>query len=68
VSSDETSTENEALKSKPPKKELKFSVPKDKEIDGNLWTTHFSKQFVPKIPLQAPNAGAVLNFVAWRDG
>jgi len=28
----------------------------------------FSKQFVPKILLQAPNAGAVLNFVAWRDG
>ena len=28
----------------------------------------FSKQSVPKIPLQAPNAGPVSNFVAWRDG
>jgi len=28
------------LKSKPPKKKLKLSVAKDKEIDGNLWTTH----------------------------
>ena len=28
----------------------------------------FSKQFVPKIPLQAPNAKAESNFVAWRDG
>jgi len=39
-SSDETFTENEALKLKPPKKKLKLSVPKDKEIDGNLWTMH----------------------------
>ena len=69
-SSDESSAENEAPKSKPLKK-LKLSVPKDKE---NRWqfvddTTEaaFNKQFVPKNTATSTR-WAVLNFVAWRDG
>ena len=45
-SSDESSAENESPKSKPPKK-LKLSVPKDKEIDGNLWSTQGFSEGAP---------------------
>ena len=48
----------EVPKSKPLKK-FKLSVPKDKEIDGNLWTTQWKWLLVNslylKIPLQASN-------------
>lgn len=60
-SSNESSAQNEAPMSKPPKK-LKLSVPKDKEnrwqIVDDAMEAAFSKQFVDvylKITLQAPN-------------
>ena len=57
-SSDESSAENEAPKSKPPKKKLKLSVPRDNEsrwqFVDDATEAAFGKQFV-KIPLQAPN-------------
>ena len=56
--SDKSSAENEARKSDAPKK-LELSVPKDKEnrwqFVDNATEAAFSKQFVPKIPLQEPN-------------
>ena len=69
-SSYESSAENEAPKSKPPKK-LKLSVPKDKEnrwqfVDDTMEVA-FSKQFVPKNTTTSTK-WAVSNFVAWRDG
>ena len=70
-SSDESSAESEAPKSKPPKKKLKLSVPKDKE---NRWQfvddakeAALSKKFVPKNTATSTK-WAVSNFVAWRDG
>ena len=51
-SSDESSTENEVPKSKPPKKKLKLSVPEDKEsrwqFVDDATEAAFGKQFVPK--------------------
>ena len=47
------------------KKELKLNVPKDKEIDGNLWTTQ-RKQLLENTT--ASTKWAMSNFVAWRDG
>ena len=64
-------SENEAPKSKPPKKKLKLSVPKDKEsrwqyVD-NATEAAFGKQFVPKNSTTSTK-WAVSNFVAWRNG
>ena len=57
--SDKSSTENEVPKWKPLKKNLKLSVPKDKEsrwqFVDDATEAALSKEFVPKIPLQAPN-------------
>ena len=51
-SSDESSAENKTPKSKPPKKKLKLSVPKDKEsrwqFVDDATEAAFGKQFVPK--------------------
>ena len=70
-SSDESSTENEAPKSKPPKKKLKLSVPKDNESQWQFVddTTEvaFGKQFVPKNTATSTK-WTMLKLVAWRNG
>ena len=49
-------SENEAPKSKPPKKKLKLSVPKDKESRWQYVDDAMEAAFGKlKIPLQAPN-------------
>ena len=69
--SDESSAENEAPKSKPPKKKLKLSVPKDKEsrwqFMNDAMEAAFGKQFVPKNTATSTK-WAMSNFVAWRNG
>ena len=69
--SDESSAENEAPKSKPPKKKLKLSVPKDKEsrwqFVDDATEVAFGKQFVPKNTATSTK-WAMSNFVAWRNG
>ena len=70
-SSDESSAENKAPKSKPPKKKLKLSVPKDKEswwqfVDDAMQAA-LSREFVPKNTTSSTK-WAVSNFAAWRNG
>jgi len=57
--SDESSAENEAPKSKPPKEKLKLSVPKDNEsrwqFVNDAKVAVLVNSLYLKIPLQAPN-------------
>ena len=69
--SDESSAENEVPKSKPLKKKLKLSVPKDKDsrwqFVDDATEAALSKEFVPKNTATSTK-WAVSNFVAWRNG
>ena len=70
-SSDKSSTESEVPKWKPLKKNLKLSVPKDKEsrwqFVDDATEAALSKEFVPNNTTTSTKWG-VSNFVVWRNG